>query len=396
MEEEEDFKPAPQEFFGSPNYPTQPTYKEEIFPPDQPTDLCNEEYPGPLNFEVYIIPNEQKTPWEYSPKLNKIFIGINLKFPVAFSVKTRPNNMKLYVRATPVFSQAQFFQELVHRCIGHQHPQDPTNKGLLPHIFQHIMRCSNEEARYFGDKNEKARLNIVLPLSSPQAGTEIVREFYQFVCKNSCPLGMNRRPIEIIFTLEDQNGQVLGRRIVAVRVCSCPKRDREKEERDAEKSEKASSPQGKKRKLAPAPPSGCDVDAKIYPLNINVLGKHNYLEILRFSRGLMATEILKFEGSSSGGEAPFRKSFDEINALITVFVVITWMFINGAQAQVTFSRDWNPGKRMVENPEFHNTMKTASTICHLLINQVRQLAACENNRGDDLDPGTTTIFSGRR
>lgn len=86
---------------------------------------------------------------------------------------------------------------------------------------------------------------------------------------------------------------------------------------------------------------------------------------------------------------------------------MTWVF-SGTQAQVTFSRDWNPGKR-TENSDFHNTMKTVSAICHLLIviiffvlvqilwfifqNQVRQLANCENS--NDVEPGST-IFSGRR
>lgn len=71
-------------------------------------------------------------------------------------------------------------------------------------IRQHIIRCSNSSAIYFGDKSKNERLNIVIPLSMPQTGTESVREMFQFVCKNSCPMpGMNRRPIEVIFTLED-------------------------------------------------------------------------------------------------------------------------------------------------------------------------------------------------
>lgn len=39
----------------------------------------------------------------------------------------------------------------------------------------------------------------------------------------------------------------MGRRILNVRVCSCPKRDKEKEEKDT--TNKTTAPQGKKRKL---------------------------------------------------------------------------------------------------------------------------------------------------
>jgi tumor protein p73 len=139
---------------------------------------------------------------QFSPTLKKIFIGINLKFPIGFSLTNRPQHTNLYIRVTPVFSQAQFFQESVHRCFSHLNPQDSSNKGLAQHILQHIIRCSNDGTRYFGDKNG-TRLNLVFPLADPQVGTDVVKEFFHFVCKNSCPSGMNRRAVDVIFTLED-------------------------------------------------------------------------------------------------------------------------------------------------------------------------------------------------
>ncbi|XP_049812975.1 uncharacterized protein LOC126259927 [Schistocerca nitens] len=42
-------------------------------------------------------------------------------------------------------------------------------------------------------------------------------------------------------------------------------------------------------------------------------------------------------------------------------------------SQVTFSRDWSPGKR---NPE-PTCAKHAASICQILVNELRQLAACE-------------------
>lgn len=52
---------------------------------------------------------------------------------------------------------------------------------------------------------------------------------------------------------------------------------------------------------------------------------------------------------------------------IAVYIVMLWYFQNEVQAQVTFSRDWNPGKRMIDNQEYRNAMRAASSVCHLLL-----------------------------
>ena len=63
-------------------------------------------------------------------------------------------------------------------------------------------------------------------------GTEFVTEMFAFMCFSSCASGPSRRPVEVIFTLE-RDGHTLGRRVVEIRVCACPGRDRKSDERAA-------------------------------------------------------------------------------------------------------------------------------------------------------------------
>jgi hypothetical protein len=52
----------------------------------------------------------------------------------------------------------------------------------------------------------------------------------KFMCLGSDVGGINRKPVKLIFTLELGIGNVIGRRTIDLRICSCPKRDKQQEE----------------------------------------------------------------------------------------------------------------------------------------------------------------------
>lgn len=68
-------------------------------------------------------------------------------------------------------------------------------------LVRHVVQSSHAGAMYDYDSSSD-RHSVMVPLDSPQPGSETVVVAYHFTCKTSCPQGMQRRPISIVFTLE--------------------------------------------------------------------------------------------------------------------------------------------------------------------------------------------------
>ncbi len=68
---------------------------------------------------------------------------------------------------------------------------------------EHLVRCEHKLANYAED-SYTLRQSVFIPHEAPQAGAEWVTNLYQFMCFSSCVGGLNRRPIQVIFTLEHE------------------------------------------------------------------------------------------------------------------------------------------------------------------------------------------------
>ncbi|CAE1271916.1 TP63 [Acanthosepion pharaonis] len=194
----------------------------------QPSVPSNIKYPGEYQFEIsFAQPSKEtkSTTWTYSEKLDKLYVRMATTCPVRFKT-ARPPPSGCQIRAMPIYMKPEHVQEVVKRCPNHATAKEHNEKHPAP---LHIVRCEHKLAKYHEDKYN-GRQSVLIPHEMPQAGSEWVVNLYQFMCLGSCVGGPNRRPIQLVFTLEKDN-QVLGRRAVEVRICACPGRDRKADEK---------------------------------------------------------------------------------------------------------------------------------------------------------------------
>ena len=224
--------------------PTKPNHPD----PFSPTAVYPSSIPlpGELNFQVtFPIPSQiYKTKnWDFSVKLNKLFVDMNKWVEVKFYCAPPPTPQDLYIRALPVYTEAADLKLAVLRCPNHSRLEDPTNAGFL--FPRHLIRMESERSMYCEDL-ASGRLSVLAPLDNLQQGDLSSSQLIKFMCLGSDVGGINRRAIRVIFTLEDNQARTLGRQVVEVRICCCPRRDRAIEEERVERLE-VREHQGQKR-----------------------------------------------------------------------------------------------------------------------------------------------------
>lgn len=258
----------------------------EYYPSSEATTPVREEFPGCYNFQFSLANQESTKHRVYSPSLQKVFINMEETLPLRF--KWDPPDDGLYLRTTMVFSLDQYASDPVRRCHNHMALNNTSNRNYDPRVIKHVVRCLDHSSMY-EERNE--HLSVLTPLHTPQPGSQYVPLNFKFLCKNSCPSGMNRRPTDLIFTLEDHKRTVLGRRILSVRVCSCPKRDKKKEESELSDSQ----PDVKKRKIcvpvAKKVMPSCDTH--VFNVQLKIVGKENYLAVLKYAYDIMAGQAAR-------------------------------------------------------------------------------------------------------
>ncbi|CAB4000753.1 cellular tumor antigen p53-like isoform X5 [Paramuricea clavata] len=205
-----------------------------------PTVPTSKQFTGEYGFEISFGPPTESAPksatWTYSTKTSKLYTNIGSYCPFQFKTNGKSMNTA-YIRAVAMFKGSSNLHDIVKMCANHAE----NNNEDSPMRNNFFIRSNNANALYL-ECPQTGRHSVLVPYSGPQAGTNYVTEMFAFKCFSSCASGHGRKPIEIIFTLEDaETGSILGRCVVEIRVCACPGRDRRSDELNLERSIASSS-----------------------------------------------------------------------------------------------------------------------------------------------------------
>jgi P53 DNA-binding domain len=164
-----------------------------------------------------------KSSWLYSPNLNKVFVKINTPLNVYPKFVHADPTKDIFIRAMIVYTSQNDLPEPVKKCPNHKE-QSPIEYA------DHILKCSNVDTLYIGNETGRwfsEKIAICIPMKNVASNEPLQ---LTFTCQNSCSGGMNRKSTSLVFTLEDNYSNILGRKVMHFKVCSCPRRDKEKDE----------------------------------------------------------------------------------------------------------------------------------------------------------------------
>lgn len=207
-----------------------------------------EDFETPWDFGIDLnSENSGKTSWMFSTKLNKVFVKINSHFNIYPKYEVQNRGEELFLRCMIVYTSPNEINEPVSKCPNHRDQAKRENIDKP----EHILRCSTKDTAYVGKEDGKLfrdKLAIVIPMKNVAVNEPIK---LSFTCQNSCSSGMNRKATSLVFTLENVYGELFGRHVLHFKVCSCPKRDKDKDEKET----KTVKLMPKKRKLESTAPS---------------------------------------------------------------------------------------------------------------------------------------------
>ncbi|KAG8192602.1 hypothetical protein JTE90_017169, partial [Oedothorax gibbosus] len=181
------------------------------------------DWPGDYGFNVTFGQTDaadiKNIHWIYRKGERKLYINKDVPCPVNFSVSVPLLLPGALVRAMAVYTTPQHANESVRRCITH------SMEEIEAHVFEaeHLIRSECPGAMYHQQENTK-RHSVTVPFENPPAGQCFSTYIYKFACRSSCAGGPNRRPLTLVFTLE-QNNVVIGRCSIHLRICANPARD---------------------------------------------------------------------------------------------------------------------------------------------------------------------------
>ena len=190
------------------------------------------DWPGPQQFDVKIVEvsGKQKQNVQYSDLLKKLYIKQN-HFANIKLLYSGSSTTPLSVSACLMFTCPDQAHHHVTACYQHSRRSDGELREALSEF---VLRMSSEslQVKYTTSNNGRRFVRIDNLPSTNSTDLESTTVSIKFTDLSSCTGGINRRDTALVLALTDSSGQPLGRRVIPVRICTCPKRDRERDERE--------------------------------------------------------------------------------------------------------------------------------------------------------------------
>uniref|UniRef100_A0A182X8T0 p53 DNA-binding domain-containing protein n=1 Tax=Anopheles quadriannulatus TaxID=34691 RepID=A0A182X8T0_ANOQN len=177
-----------------------------------------------------VIPSStQGSGFIFSEQLQKLFLKTDsiCSFDIACQLPTFLPPTGWYVRVMLVSLAPESQHESITRC--HKHIAHDTGPE---EIRKHVVRCKNEQHEYVGADNGpffEDRYAVRVPLDDEVLCVKIM---LQFVCQNTC-FRLDQRRTGLVFTLENDQGNIWARRVVPVKICINYRRDMQNEQNSA-------------------------------------------------------------------------------------------------------------------------------------------------------------------
>lgn len=221
--------------------------------------------PVDLGYNFDVTMKGDSNSWVLSA--GKVFIKMFSAMTINVSYSPQPET--LFLRAMVLFDNPNEMHLPVKMCANHAAANVSSSSNMAGPL-KHILKCLTPYANHVGVEDGilfKDRLSVVVQLQNckrDEEGNVSEPIVYDFQCQNSCASGINRKSTSIVFTLEDQQYKILGKRVLPFKVCSCPKRDAEREQLDNKRKLAGNEPfpKGKRPKFAPR---NTQLDIKIEP-----------------------------------------------------------------------------------------------------------------------------------
>lgn len=185
-----------------------------------------------------VLEEPPKSHWMFSLPLNKLYIRMNKTFNIDVKFKIKLPFQPLNLRAFLCF--VKDVSGPVLRCQNHLSTDTITDN---PNKRESLLRCENPNSTYCGNSQGKSiteRYSVLVPLNisrSNHQGGGFVRQTlaFSFACQNSC---FGRKETCLVFCLENMNGDIVGQQVLYLKICTCPKRDRNQDERHLESNKR--------------------------------------------------------------------------------------------------------------------------------------------------------------